>query len=317
MAMTRGPAGEPARDSSPAATATLPAADSAAVTTLAADSAGLPAAAAPARPAADAPKPTIDDAKRALDEGRNADALALARELLAGSLPGRQRRMGLEIVARALAGQGRAGDAQAAFADLMKRFPAYSPDPSLNSAERSAYDAAKAAADRPTAAAATPPVQPPAPVEAPASASGATTATILVKVEPYADFYVDDRRLDGNKKQFRATVSPGTHKVMVSHPTLGNREWSVTLAGGQTRELAYDFTSLAGSITVTSDPTWGDIYVDGVRVGHTTPWTISPVPPGEHDITIVREGYVVEGGAQRVNVKLRDNITLKFRLKKK
>ena len=318
MAMTRGPGGEsvPAgRD----ANASIPAgSDSAFAAAAPADS---PAAIVPPATEAGTPavpaKPTIDDARRALDEGRYAEAITLSRELLAGSLPGRQRRLGLEIVARALAGQGRAGDAQTAFADLMKRFPAYTPDPSLTSLERAAYDAAKAAADRGAATPPAPPVQAPAPVEAPATTRGTGDATLVVKVEPFADFYLDDQRLDGNKKLFRTTVKPGTHKVLLKHPSLGNREWTVTLAPGQTRELEYDFTSLAGSITVTSEPTWGDIYMDGVRIGHTTPWTISPVPPGVHDITLVREGYVVEGGAQRVDVKIRDKITLNFRLKKK
>jgi len=317
MAMTRQPPEEPSTPATQTATTPLPAADSAAVPSMAADTTALAAAPEAPAPPAEAARPTIDDAKQALDEGRYAEALTLSREMLAGSLPGRQRRMGLEIVARSLASQGRTREAQEAFADLLKRYPAYTPDPSLTAAERTAYDAAKAAADRVAAGAATPatpPVEAPPPVEPPASS---TTATLVVKVDPYGDFFVDDRRLDGNKKLFRTTLKPGAHKVTVKHPTLGSREWSVTLAAGETRELEYDFTSLAGSITVTSEPTWGDIYMDGVRIGHTTPWTITPVPPGEHDITLVREGYVVDGGAQRVNVKLRDKLTLNFKLKKK
>jgi hypothetical protein len=311
VAMTRGPSSGPVEVALPSTTATEALPDS----TL---GAALTPPAQPEDPAPapeDAAPPSIDDARSALDEGRYAESLSMTRTLLAGSLPNRQRRLGLEIVARSLAGLNRSRESQSAFTDLMKRYPAYTPDPSLNSAERSAYDAAKAELDRRAAAAAPPPVEAPAPVTPPAPA--ATTATIVVKVEPFADFFVDDKRVDGNKKLFRTTVTPGTHKVMVTHPSLGNREWSVTLAAGQTRELEYDFSSLAGSITVTAEPTWGDIYMDGVRIGHTTPWTISPVPPGQHDITLVREGYVVEGGAQRVNIKVRDELTLKFRLKKK
>jgi hypothetical protein len=271
------------------------------------------AAAAPADITSDAaPGPTLDDARRALAEGRHADAISQSRELLAGTLPSRQRRLALEIVARALAGQNRAAEAQAAFADLMRRYPAYTPDPSLSQAERAAYEAARTAADQAAAAAPSTPAAP-----TPAPSAPVTTATINVKVEPFADFFVNDQRLDGNKKQFRATVPPGTHRVKVTHPSLGEREWRVTLTAGQTQELEYDFTSVAGSITVTAEPTWGDIYMNGVRIGHTTPWTISPVPPGEHDITIVREGYVVEGGAQRVNIKVREHLNLKFRLKKR
>ncbi len=319
IAMTRGPAADSQAERQDAATPVAPPApDSAQVAAATPDSIAASSPAVPAPPATQAgAKPTIDDARRALDEGRYAEALKTARALMAGSLPGRQRRLALEIVARSLAGQNHAKEAQSAFLDLMKRYPSYTPDPSFDSAERTAYDAAKAALDKVAAAPATPPVEPPAPTEAPKPAPGATTGTIVVKVSPYADFYVDGQKLDGNKAQFRTTVKPGPHTILVKHPSLGQREWTITVAAGETRTLENDFTTLAGSIFVTSEPTWGDIYMDGVRIGHTTPWTISPVPPGRHDITVVREGYIVEGGAQRVDVKIRDKLQLKFRLKKK
>jgi len=282
-----------------------------------ADSATIPVP--PAETPAAQAKPTIDDALHLLEKARYAEALSNARSLLAGHPPSRQRRLAMEIVARAYAGQGRAVEAAGAFRDLIEAYPAYSPDRSLTATEVAAYRQAKAdiaRADSLAAARAAPAEPPPQPPPA-TKPQTATTATIVVHVEPYADFLVDDQRIDGNKKLYRYSVKPGPHKVTVKHPTLGSREWSLSLKAGETQELDYDFTSLAGRIRVESEPTWGDVYMDGVRIGHATPWEISPVPPGVHDITLVREGYVVEGGAQRVDVKLRDKITLRFKLKKK
>ena len=57
--------------------------------------------------------------------------------------------------------------------------------------------------------------------------------------------------------------------------------------------------------------------MDGVRIGHTTPWDISPVPPGKHEISLVRDGFSPDGGAQTVDVKPGETKTVRFKLKAK
>jgi hypothetical protein len=52
-------------------------------------------------------------------------------------------------------------------------------------------------------------------------------------------------------------------------------------------------------------------------VGHPTPWDITPVTAGKHEVSLVREGWAVEGGAQTVEVKAGESKVVKFKLKQK
>ena len=49
----------------------------------------------------------------------------------------------------------------------------------------------------------------------------------------------------------------------------------------------------------------------------TSPWEITPVPPGKHEISLVREGWTVDGGAQTTDVRIGETRTLKFKLKRR
>ena len=44
-----------------------------------------------------------------------------------------------------------------------------------------------------------------------------------------------------------------------------------------------------GLLSVSSDP-WGQLYIDGVRKGH-TPATELPIGPGPHTIRVFQDGY--------------------------
>jgi serine/threonine protein kinase len=274
-----------------------------------------PATPAPA-PAAASDGSPLAAAQHSFDAGDYIGATNMARKALAAKGVGRDdKRTANELIARSTArGQGAAPGAQA-FVRLLRMYPAYKPDPSFTPAERGAYETAKLNLAGGTQPAPTT-VRPPEGSTSPPTASA--TGTVNVKVTPFAEsFTVDGAVVDKNKPRFTAALKPGSHKIGVRHPTLGAKEWTVQAAAGETIELSHDFTAAAGSVTVSSEPTWGEIYVDGVRIGHNTPWDVSPISPGRHEITLVRDGYAPEGGAQTVEVKTGESKTVRFKLKKK
>ena len=271
----------------------------------------------PAPPnAADTPTSPLDAAQKAFDAGDYTGAANMARKsLVAKGLTRNDKRAAHELVARSTArGQGAAAGAQA-FVRLLKLYPAYKPDPSFSPQERGAFETAKLNVAAGTPAAPAPVVAGPSPA---VTGNSNATGTVSVHANPFAEgFLVDGVVVDQNKKEFRVPLKPGAHKIAVRHPSLGSHEWAVQVVAGQTLELSHDFTAAAGSITVTAEPTWGEIYMDGVRIGHNTPWDISPVAPGKHEITLVREGYAPDGGAQSVEVKTGKTMAVRFKLKKK
>jgi len=152
----------------------------------------------------------------------------------------------------------------------------------------------------------------------PATAAAGGEATVIVTAAPFANFFVDGAAKTQNAKTWRGKLPAGKHTIRVEHPTLGKHEWPVELEAGETKELEYDFLATsAGSISVTSEGGWAEIYLNGDKIGHPTPWVITGVLPGKHEISLVREGYTVDGGAKTVTVKAGQEAKVSFKLKAK
>jgi tRNA A-37 threonylcarbamoyl transferase component Bud32 len=251
-------------------------------------------------------------ATAAFDSSDFEGALRLARKAIADrTLPRKDLRPARELIARSLVRLGRVAEAGRAFAELLTAFPGYRPGPGVTSAERGVFETARLnlASAHPDTAAPAPPLPPP---------PGRASATLRVTAVPFAaTFTVDGHMLGQNQQEFTAALAPGHHTVVLKHPSLGTREWSVELAAGRTTTLSHDFTGSTGSIEVSSEPTWGDLYMDGVRIGKTTPWEIKAVPPGRHEVTLVRDGFAVEGGAQIVELRPGEKKTVRFKLRPK
>ncbi len=312
------PAAVPAPTSEPASTTPEPASTT-----------PEPASATPA-PASTTPAPTttptagspLDAARAQFDAGHYADAAAALRTAIAsGALKGADLRAARELRARSLVRSGKTAEARRLYGEILAAEPKWSPNTAgMTPAELGAFDAAKSAiAARDSAKpapAATP--GPAAPATAPPVASASGNATVTVSVNPFASFVVDGDTKGQDQKSYRASLKPGRHVIKVVHPSLGSHEWSVELSAGQSKEFSYDFLAAAsGSISVSAEGGWAEIYVDGDPVHHPTPWVINNVLPGKHEISLVREGFSVEGGAKTVTVKAGQQASVSFKLKQK
>jgi serine/threonine protein kinase len=162
---------------------------------------------------------------------------------------------------------------------------------------------------------------PPAPVPAPApkeEPKSNAMATLIVKATPFAaTLTVDGDAKGANQSQFKLSLKPGKHTVRMTHTTGAPYETTVNLDAGDEQTVTHDFTGSFGSISVSADPTWGEIYLDGDPQGKTTPFVISNLRPKEYQVVLVRDGYTVDGGAQFVTVKPGQTVSVKFKLKQK
>ncbi len=257
-------------------------------------------------------------ARASLTSGNHAEAIATLETALKGTALGRRdQRTGRELLARAFAGANRTRDAQRTYEDLIARDSRFAPEPAgLTGLDRRIYDAARSAiASRDSARAAK---APPPPVT-PTPSTGSAPATLVVRVSPFAqDFIVDGETKDQNKKQFTVQLRPGTHKIRLTHPSLGNKDITVDLDSGERKEVSHDFLAAAsGSIAVSSSGGWAEIYLNGERTGKTTPAVLEGVLPGSHTISLVREGFTVDGGPQSVDVRAGQEARTAFKLKQK
>jgi len=263
-----------------------------------------------------APEPPLEQARALYAANDYAQAASVLRQAIAErSIPRGDLRAAQELLARAYVRAGRRSDATKIYADILKASPAYTLNASeTSSADRAAFDAAKqVAGGEPKPA--PPPAPTPAPEPAPAPSGG--PARFVILATPFAsELTLDGERKDGNKPRFELSVPPGHHVIAIKHPSLGRKEWTVDATAGEKRELSHDFIkSSAGTIRVTAEGGWAEVYVDGQSSGRTTPATIEGVLPGEHVVSLVSDSYTVEGGPRVVQVKVGEQVSVQFKLK--
>ncbi|HVP14165.1 MAG TPA: serine/threonine-protein kinase [Terriglobales bacterium] len=141
----------------------------------------------------------------------------------------------------------------------------------------------------------------PAPGPPPPPAA-ADQATVVVSAAPFANYFVDDKPAGTNLPSITVQLLKGRHVIRAVHPTLGSREWSVNLKAGETMRLSHDFiASNSGSIRVGAS-VWAYVVLDGKETGKTTPCVLVGITPGAHTISLVRRGFVVQGGPKTVTV---------------
>lgn len=132
-----------------------------------------------------------------------------------------------------------------------------------------------------------------------AGPSTPATGTVRVLVRPFGDVYVNgQRKARGTNAPVLVDLTPGSHRVRVTHPSFGAQERTVTVRPGQTSEVFIEFATPA-EVTIVSDPINAEILLDGRGTGRYTPATIT-IPPGRHTVEVRKDGY--RSASRTVNI---------------
>ena len=102
-----------------------------------------------------------------------------------------------------------------------------------------------------------------------------------------ASVYVDESFI--GVTPLRITVSVGTHKIKVVKAGYKPYETTVEVRAGETAKLSVKLEVKKAELTITSNPSGAEVYIDDKRVG-TTPLKLK-LAPGTYTIKIVKEGY--------------------------
>ncbi|MEO5617724.1 MAG: serine/threonine-protein kinase [Candidatus Eisenbacteria bacterium] len=144
--------------------------------------------------------------------------------------------------------------------------------------------------------------------------------TLEVRVKPFATYFVDDQQVAANVGSTRLQLKPGIHSVRVVHPAFDPQEWkNVRVEPGKTITLSHDFLAVVSvskvMLRVTADP-WAEVVVDGNRTGKFTPCELQ-LDSGRHSVSVLRDGFVLEGNPQTVTLKAGPPVSVSFKLTKK
>jgi len=125
----------------------------------------------------------------------------------------------------------------------------------------------------------------------PAAASGDSCSLTAHSIPDGAAISIDGT-LIGTAPQEALSLSCGNHTVTMSANGYSNFTEDVTLASGNPQAIVANLQRNAdtGSVFIQSNPSGGDVFIDGVRQG-TTPVLIDALSPGPHTLLIRKTGY--------------------------
>jgi len=110
----------------------------------------------------------------------------------------------------------------------------------------------------------------------------------ITTTPPGADVFLDDVRI-GKSPISKSGVPEGSHAVKVSLAGFNSQSGQIEVVANQTATLDFSLSSPGGSISVTTNPPGARIFIDSEDVGISNK-TVQ-VAVGEHDVTLVKEGY--------------------------
>ena len=125
----------------------------------------------------------------------------------------------------------------------------------------------------------------------PATATGDSCSLTAHSIPDGAAISIDGM-LIGTAPQEALTVSCGNHTVTMSANGYSDFTENVTLVSGNPQEIVANLQRIAdtGSVFIQSNPSGGDVYVDGILQGK-TPLLVDALSPGAHSVLIRKTGY--------------------------
>ena len=126
---------------------------------------------------------------------------------------------------------------------------------------------------------------------------------LIVKAyQQNAEIYIDDE-LMGTGYASKVVSIGEEHRYRVSCEDYYPKEGLVYFDKREDKEISVNLEPNFGYITIKSDPSGADIYVDEVKVG-VTPYLMKKIKPGDHVIELRKAGY--ESYADMVTIQVRE-----------
>jgi hypothetical protein len=124
-----------------------------------------------------------------------------------------------------------------------------------------------------------------------------SAGSIRISSTPSASDIHVDNRLVGITPQTIGGISAGQHQVMLTKQGYENYMAQITVTTGNTTDLNAVLNQKqaaippSGSIRISSTPSSASVYLDN-RLSGVTPETINGITPGQHQLKILKPGYL-------------------------
>jgi serine/threonine protein kinase len=131
-----------------------------------------------------------------------------------------------------------------------------------------------------------------------------TTSLVVEFSPPSATVSIDGIERPGRSPLRLKNLAPGNHTIVVSADAYETSSRSLNLAEDEERLLVVELEreEIRGPVVISSDPPGAAVTIEGLRYG-TTPATGVELPPGRHEVTLVKEGYKPWRGNVTINAR--------------
>ncbi len=117
--------------------------------------------------------------------------------------------------------------------------------------------------------------------EASAFAAQDTTATLHIRVQPWANISIDGRVLDSLATVFDGRLRAGTYRLALTHPEFSPKIFPLNLRAGAADTIIYTFYEQAAWLDINVRP-WAEVYIDGKYIDSTPLKRLIVVESGSH-----------------------------------
>jgi serine/threonine-protein kinase len=133
---------------------------------------------------------------------------------------------------------------------------------------------------------------------------------LFVEAKPYADVYIDNKKIDTTPLDDYIQLKSGIHSLKLVHPDYPPYMRKINISSEKIESIKINFPELTGSLDCKVQP-WGEVYIDGRHVG-TTPLR-EPINlfPGKYLIRITNKQFP-DTLAKRVKISARDTTEVTF-----
>ncbi len=133
---------------------------------------------------------------------------------------------------------------------------------------------------------------------------------LFVEAKPYADIYIDNKKIDTTPLDDYIQLNIGTHLLKLVHPDYPPYIRRIKISNDKIESVKINFQELTGSLDCKVQP-WGEVFIDGRHVGTTPLREPINLYPGRYDVQITNKQYA-DTLRQSVRVTAGDTIEVTF-----
>ena len=144
------------------------------------------------------------------------------------------------------------------------------------------------------------------------SASSLLPGKLFVEAKPYADVYIDNKKIDTTPLDDYIQLDPGVHLLKLVHPDYPPYIRRIKISNDKIESVKINFGELTGSLDCKVLP-WGEVFIDGKHVGTTPLREPINLYPGRYKVQITNKQFAdTLQKSVRINAQDTTEVTFSF-----